>query len=71
MYIDDNLKQSEHCDHDDHHDHDSLCHQCGKVHSIFFIQEHHCLEETLREFFGFLFEQITPSSFKTRAPPSI
>ena len=36
----------DHC-HDDNHEHTSICHQCGKVHSVYFIKEHHCLEETL------------------------
>ena len=58
---------SEHC-HDNDHIHSSVCYQCGKVHSVYFIKEHHCLEETLST------KKVSSmsSAFKntsTRAPP--
>ena len=48
--IDNDCHSTEHIHVGDCHDiqsHCSVCHQCGKVHSIYFIKEHHCLEETL------------------------
>tara|TARA_Y100000287_G_scaffold178161_1_gene170536 strand:+ start:450 stop:674 length:225 start_codon:yes stop_codon:yes gene_type:complete len=56
---------------DSSHDHldCSVCHQCGKVHSIFFIKEHHCLEETLCDKKQNLQEQLFQNFFFTRAPP--
>ncbi len=64
------LHHHEHHEHHEHHS-DGVCHQCGKIHSVFFIKEHHCLEETLSTFFRHLIEQSTPVPFQTRAPPSI
>jgi len=58
----------DHC-HDDNHEHTSICHQCGKVHSVYFIKEHHCLEETLSVKKESLHEQCSQKYFSTRAPP--
>ena len=55
--------------HDNDHSHCSVCHQCGKIHSIFFIKEHHCLEETLSDKKHDLQEQLFRNFFFTRAPP--
>ena len=70
-------KHDKHCHHDNHCHHDEheiatdvqVCHQCGKVHSIFFIKEHHCLEETLSTKLIILLEQSHKNFFSTRAPP--
>ena len=59
---------SEDC-HKDNHIHSSVCHQCGKVHSVYFIKEHHCLEETLSIKIESLHEQCSQTYFFTRAPP--
>ena len=56
-------------DHDHDHTHCSVCHQCGQIHSIFFIKEHHCLEETLCDKKQNLQELIFQNFFLTRAPP--
>ena len=55
--------------HKDNHIHSSVCHQCGKVHSVYFIKEHHCLEETLSAIIVSLQEQCSQKYFFTRAPP--
>ena len=55
--------------HKDNHIHSSVCHQCGKVHSVYFIKEHHCLEETLSKKIESLHEQCSQEYFFTRAPP--
>ena len=55
--------------HKDNHIHSSVCHQCGKVHSVYFIKEHHCLEETLSTIIVSLHEQCSQKYFFTRAPP--
>ena len=65
---------TEHCHdndhiHDNHHIHNLVCHQCGKVHSVYFIKEHHCLEETLSTKKESLHEQCFQKYFSTRAPP--
>ena len=57
-----------HC-HDDNHEHTLVCHQCGKVHSVYFIKEHHCLEETLSTKKENLRDQYIEHYFSTRAPP--
>ena len=71
------------CDSDDHvnehthteqcrdsdHIHSSVCHQCGKVHSVYFIKVHHCLEETLSTKKESLHAQCFQNYFSTRAPP--
>ena len=54
---------------DDRQSHCSVCHQCGKVHSVYFIKEHHCLEETLSTTKEDLHQQYFPNHFSTRAPP--
>ena len=59
---------TEHC-HVSDHINSSVCHQCGKVHSVYFIKEHHCLEETLSTKQESLHEQCLQNSFSTRAPP--
>ena len=59
---------TEHC-HDNDHIHSSVCYQCGKVHSVYFIKEHHCLEETLSTKKEGLHEQCSQKYFSTRAPP--
>ena len=59
---------SEHC-HDNDHIHSSVCYQCGKVHSVYFIKEHHCLEETLSVKKESLHEQCSQKYFSTRDPP--
>tara|TARA_B100001057_G_scaffold73292_1_gene67637 strand:+ start:1741 stop:1971 length:231 start_codon:yes stop_codon:yes gene_type:complete len=46
-----------------------LCHQCGQVHSQFFIKEHHCLMEILADFQASLSEQCSISNFQSRDPP--
>ena len=55
--------------HDNDRIHSSVCHQCGKVHSVYFIKEHHCLEETLSTEKESLHEQCSQTYFSTRAPP--
>ena len=55
--------------HKDNHIHSFVCHQCGKVHSVYFIKEHHCLEETLSTKKESLNEQCSQNYFSTRAPP--
>ena len=55
--------------HKGNHIHSSVCHQCGKVHSVYFIKEHHCLEETLSTKIESLHEQCSQEYFFTRAPP--
>ncbi len=47
----------------------NLCHQCGKVHTKFFIKEHHCLMEVLAYFQASLKEQCNQYNFKSRDPP--
>ncbi len=42
-------------DHDDtrictHENEKNLCHQCGKVHTKFFLEEHHSLREILTDY---------------------
>ena len=46
-----------------------LCNQCGKVHTKYFIKEHHCLRETLSEYKVRLTEQCNQYNFKSRDPP--
>ncbi len=71
--IDNHNHTSEHIHNDECHDdrqsHCSVCHQCGKVHSVYFIKEHHCLEETLSATKEDLHQQCFPNHFSTRAPP--
>ena len=55
--------------HDNDHIQSSVCHQCGKVHSAYFIREHHCLEETLFSKKESLHEQCSQKYCSTRAPP--
>jgi len=64
-------KHEDHCCHDEHEITPSahVCHQCGKVHSIFFIKEHHSLVETLLTELITLLEQTHKNFFSTRAPP--
>jgi hypothetical protein len=64
-------KHDNHCHHDEHEiaTDVQVCHQCGKVHSVFFIKEHHCLEETLSTKLIILLEQTHKNFFSTRAPP--
>lgn len=68
---DNDCHSTEHIHVGDCHDHvhSSVCHQCGKVHSIYFIKEHHCLEETLSSKKENLHEQCYQYFFFTRAPP--
>ena len=67
----DHVNEHIHTDHcyDDDHLQGSVCHQCGKVHSVYFIKEHHCLEETLSTKRESLHEQCSQKHFSTRAPP--
>ena len=46
-----------------------LCNQCGKVHTKFFIKEHHCLMEVLAHFQASLTEQCSKYNFQSRDPP--
>ncbi len=52
-----------------HESEQNLCHQCGKVHSKFFIKEHHCLMQILAEFHDSLEEQCSLYNFQSRDPP--
>ena len=67
----DHVKEHSHAEdcYDDNHLHNTICHQCGKVHSVYFIKEHHCLEETLSTKKENLHEQCFQKYFSTRAPP--
>ena len=46
-----------------------ICHQCGHVHTKFFIKEHHCLLEVLATFQDSLTEQCSIYNFQSRDPP--
>ncbi len=52
-----------------HESEQHLCHQCGHVHTKFFIKEHHCLLEVLATFQDRLTEQCSVYNFKSRDPP--
>ncbi len=52
-----------------HESEQSLCHQCGKIHTKFFIKEHHCLMEVLANFQASLKEQCSLYNFQSRDPP--
>ena len=69
----DHINEHIHADdcHDDKHIHTTICHHCGKVHSVYFIKEHHCLEETLSAKKESLHEQCSHKNFSTRAPPHL
>ena len=61
------------CHHDDHdhdHDHEQVCGQCGKLHSKYFIENHHCICQTLFNIPSKDFEECIISNLHTRAPPA-
>ena len=65
------------CHHDDSHkhecsadDHNQVCGQCGKLHSKYFIENHHCICQTLFNVPSKHFEEYIVCNFHTRSPPS-
>jgi len=52
-----------------HESEQNLCHQCGKLHTKYFIKEHHCLMEILAVFKESLKEQCVIYDFQSRDPP--
>lgn len=47
-----------------------LCGQCGKLHSKYFIEEHHCLCQALSTYQTEDFEEYISTNFLSRAPPT-
>ena len=52
-----------------HESEQNICHQCGRVHTKYFIKEHHCLMEILAVFKDSLTEQCVIHNFQSRDPP--
>ena len=63
--IEHNHKLNEICSNEN----DQHCHQCGQVHTKFFIKEHHCLLEVLATLQASLTEQCSIYNFQSRDPP--
>ena len=67
------------CNHDVHEnehqdchvdDNVHLCGQCGKLHSKYFIEKHHCLCQVLSNYQTKDFEEYISANFLSRAPPA-
>ena len=52
-----------------HENEQHLCNQCGKIHTKFFIENHHCLLEVFSSYQENLEEQYSIYHFQSRDPP--